>query len=128
MVIFNFHFQNSNRKHNELKYCIDCYKADVALKANNYNPDPKAWRKTSDIRNFLCPLRQKDDTAMSLHRDGLEGRYLQWSLHGRNQIMHNQDIHEMFEKWLADKNFKKKVSTKARGKQSKKSGRKETGK
>lgn len=120
-----FHEKEESRKRDELKYFIDCYKADEALKANKHNPNPKDWRKASDIRDFLRPLRQKDDTAMPLNREGLETRYYQWSLRGRNQIVHNKDIYEMFESWLADQNSKKKASTKGKGKRNKKSATKD---
>ena len=72
--------ERDNRKRDELKYYIDCYKVDQAWKRNNTS-DVKKWKLASDICDYLRPLRQKDVTAMPLKRDGLESRFLQWNNH-----------------------------------------------
>ena len=109
---------DDNRKRDEAKYMIDCYKADRAM-ARNDTLDVSKWRSISDIRDYLRPLRRKDDTAMPLKRDGLETRFFQWSHRGRLQAVYEQDVHVMFEEWLEAQNAKTKASGTSRGKHKK---------
>ena len=59
------------RKCDELKYLIDCHKANEAYERNKtYNA--KKWRSASKIQDFLRPLRLKSDSTMPLKRNDLE--------------------------------------------------------
>ena len=56
--------QEDARKKDELKYCTDCYKAHQAEQRNQELIVMK-WKTAGDIWDYLRPLRQKDDAAMS---------------------------------------------------------------
>ena len=107
--------QDDNRKQDEAKYYIDCYKADQALACND-TADMKKWKSSSDIRDYLCPLRHKDDTEMPLRQEGLELRFLQWNNCRRVQSVYEKEVHDIFEEWLSKQNIKKKGSASGRGK------------
>ena len=113
-----------NRKRDELKFMIDCYKADEAIKRNN-TPDVRKWKSASDIKDYLRPLRKKDDTGMPSKRGDLELRFLQWSCRGRVQMVHNKEMYDEFQSWLDNEKTKKKSSSSKRGKQNKKDSKKD---
>ena len=98
----------------ELKYFIDCHKADIAI-AKNSTADVRKWKSASDIVSFLRPLRMKEDTAMPTKRADLETRYYQWSARNRAQIVHQRETYEAFRSWKTNQNSKKKAKPSKRG-------------
>ena len=65
------------------------------------------WKTAGDIWDYLRPLRQKDDAAMSQKRADLEIRYFQWSEQRRKQIVFDKEIGDKFEAWLSNEKSKK---------------------
>ena len=98
----------------ELKYFIDCHKADNAI-ARNPSADVKKWKSASDIVSYLRPLRTKEDSAMPTKRGDLETRYYQWSTRNRVQLVHRRETYEAFRSWQTNQNSKKKAKSNKRG-------------
>ena len=102
--------ENEAMKRDDLKYMIDCYKADVALARNN-TMDVRKWKSVSDIIAYLRPLRVKTDTGMPTKRNDAECRFYQWNNRHRVQIVHQRHTYEAFETWLSNENSKKNGKT-----------------
>ena len=106
--------ENEAIKREELRYMIDCYKADVALSRND-TMDVRKWKSAADIVAYLRPLRMKDDDAMPTKRLDIEFRFFQWNTRRRVQIVHQRHTYEAFRAWLENENAKKLKKNSSKG-------------
>ena len=102
--------ENEAIKRDDLKYMIDCYKADMAL-ARNDTMDIRKWKSVSDIIAYLQTLRGKNNPGVPTKRIDAECRFYQWNSGCRVQIVHQRHTYEAFETWLSNENSKKNGKT-----------------
>ena len=102
------------RRKEDFKYLCHCHLADLAL-IKNTSPDPSKWRTSSDLVDYLRPLRLKEDPAMPTKRSDLELRFLQWNHRTRKQIVPELEVYLSFQSWLGEENKKPKRQSKSRG-------------